>query len=60
MSFLFSGLYEDIPNIDLYLERIDYHGDRRPTLENIKELIRKNHTHIPYGNLDFYRVRMHG
>ncbi len=55
MAFLFSGLYEAIPDIDLYLERIDYHGDRRPTLANLKELIRKNQTHIPYGNLDFYR-----
>ena len=55
MAFLFSGLYEAIPNIDLYLERIEYRGDRRPTLENLKELMRKNLTHIPYGNLDFYR-----
>ena len=55
MDFLFSGLYEAIPDIDLYLERIDYHGDRKPTLENLKELMRDNLTHIPYGNLDFYR-----
>ncbi len=55
MAFLFSGLYEDIPDIDQYLERIDYHGDRRPTLDNLQELTRKNLTHIPYGNLDFYR-----
>ena len=55
MAFLFSGLYEDVPDIDLYLERIDYHSDRRPTLDNLKELIKKNQTHIPYGNLDFYR-----
>ena len=55
MSFLFSGLYEPIPDIDLYLKRIDYHGDRKPTLDNLKELVRKNQTHIPYGNLDFYR-----
>ena len=55
MAFLFSGLYEAIPDIDLYLERIDYRGDRKPTLDNLKELIRKNQTHIPYGNLDFYR-----
>ena len=54
MGFLFSGLYEPIPDIDLYLERIEYHGDRRPTLDHLKELIRKNQTHIPYGNLDFY------
>jgi len=55
MAFLFSGLYKAIPDIDLYLKRIDYHGDQRPTLDNLKELIRKNLTHIPYGNLDFYR-----
>ncbi len=55
MAFLFSGLYEAIPDIDLYLEKIDYHGDRRPTLDNLKELMWKNLTHIPYGNLDFYR-----
>lgn len=55
MSFLFSGLYEPIPDIGLYLKRIEYHGDRRPTLDNLKELVRKNQTHIPYGNLDFYR-----
>ena len=55
MAFLFSGLYEPIPDIDLYLERIDYHGDRRPTLDHLRELMRKNQTHIPYGNLDFYR-----
>ena len=54
MAFLFSGLYEAIPDVDLYLERIDYHGDRRPTLDNLKELMQKNLTHIPYGNLDFY------
>ena len=54
MAFLFSGLYEAIPDIDLYLERIDYHGDKRPTLDNLRELVRKNQTHIPYGNLDFY------
>ena len=57
MAFLFSGLYEAIPDIDMYLERIEYHGDRRPTLENLKELIRKNQTHIPYGNLDFYQKK---
>ena len=55
MAFLFSGLYEAIPDIDLYLKRIDYHGDQRPTLDNLKELIRKNQTHIPYGNLVFYQ-----
>ena len=55
MAFLFSGLYEAIPDIDLYLDRIDYHGDRRPTLNLLKELIWKNLTHIPYCNLDFYR-----
>ena len=55
MAFLFSGLYEAVPDIDLYLKRIDYHGDQRPTLENLRELMRKNLTHIPYGNLDFYR-----
>ena len=55
MSFKFSGLYEPIPDIDLYLERIEYRGDRRPTPENLKELMWKNLTHIPYGNLDFYR-----
>lgn len=47
MAFLFSGLYEDVPDIDLYLERIGYHGDRRPTLDNLKELVKKNQTHIP-------------
>ena len=55
MAFLFSGLYEAIPDIDLYLERIDYHGDRRPNLDNLKELMWKNLMHIPYGNLDFYQ-----
>ena len=55
MVFLFSGLYEPIPDIDLYLERIEYRGDRKPTLDNLKELVRKNQMHIPYGNLDFYR-----
>ena len=55
MAFLFSGLYEAIPDIDLYLERIDYHGGRRPTLDHLKKLMRKHLTHIPYGNLDFYR-----
>lgn len=50
MAFLFSGLYEAIPDVDLYLERIDYHGDQRPTLDNLRELVRKNQTHIPYGN----------
>lgn len=55
MAFLFSGMYEAIPDIDLYLERIDYQGDRRPTLDNLKELVWKNLTHIPYNNLDFYR-----
>ncbi|MBQ8987213.1 MAG: arylamine N-acetyltransferase, partial [Lachnospiraceae bacterium] len=55
MAFLFSGLYEAIPDVDLYLGRIDYHGDRTPTLNHLKELVRKNLTHIPYGNLDFYR-----
>ena len=55
MAFLFSGLYEAIPDVDLYLERIDYHGDQRPTLDNLRELVRKNQTHIPYGNLDFYQ-----
>ena len=54
MTFLYSGLYEPIPDVDLYLERIDYHGDRAPTLENLKSLITKHLTHIPYGNLDFY------
>ena len=39
MAFLFSGLYEVVPDIDLYLERIGYHGDRRPTLDNLKELV---------------------
>jgi N-hydroxyarylamine O-acetyltransferase len=53
-GFMFSGLYEAIPDIDLYLERIDYHGGRSPTLENLRELMRKNLRHIPYGNLDFY------
>ena len=42
------------PDVDLYLERIDYHGDRAATLENLKSLITKHLTHIPYGNLDFY------
>ena len=55
MAFMFSGLYEPIPDVDLYLERIDYHSDRKPTLDHLKELIRKNQTHIPYGNLDFYQ-----
>ena len=55
MSFKFSGLYEAIPDIDLYLERIDYHGGRRPALDNLKELVWKNLTHIPYSNLDFYQ-----
>ena len=55
MAFLFSGLYEDIPNIDLYLERIEYHSNQQPTLDNLKELIWRHLTHIPYGNLDFYR-----
>ena len=55
MAFMFSGLYEAIPDIDRYLERIDYHGDRKPTLDQLKELMWKNLTHIPYGNLDFYR-----
>ena len=55
MAFLFSGLYEPIPDIDLYLKRIEYRGDRKPTRSNLKELVRKNQTHIPYGNLDFYR-----
>ena len=55
MAFLFSGLYEPIPDIDLYLKRIDYHGDRKPTLGNLKELISKHLTHIPYGNLGFYQ-----
>ena len=54
MAFLFSGLYEPIPDIDLYLERIDYHGDRAPTLDNLKSLIHQHLTHIPYGNLDFF------
>lgn len=55
MAFLFSGLYESIPDVDLYLERIDYHGDRSPTLDHLRELIRKNQTRIPYGNLEFYQ-----
>ena len=57
MAFLFSGLYEPIPDIDLYLERINYNGDRTPTLNNLNKLIQKNLTHIPYGNLDFYPVQ---
>lgn len=55
MAFLFSGLYEPIPDIDLYLERIDYHGDRSPTLANLGKFMENNLMHIPYGNLDFYR-----
>ena len=54
MAFLFSGLYEAIPDIDLYLKRIDYHGDRAPTPNNLKTLIHQHLTHIPYGNLDFF------
>lgn len=54
MAYLYSGLYEPIPDVDLYLERIDYHGDRAPTLENLKALVKKHLTHIPYGNLDFF------
>ena len=42
MAFLFSGLYEDVPDIDLYLERIGYHGDKRPTLDNLQELVKTN------------------
>lgn len=54
MSFMFPGLYEDITDIDMYLQRIGYHGGRKPALDDLKELIRKNQTHIPYSNLDFY------
>lgn len=56
MAFLFSGLYEAIPDVDLYLERIDYHGDQRPTLDNLRELVRKNQTHIPYGSRQLFRL----
>ena len=57
MAFLFSGLYEAIPDVDLYLKRINYNGDRTPTLDNLKKLIQKNLTHIPYGNLDFFPIQ---
>ena len=56
MTFLYLALYEAIPDVDLYLERIDYHGNRAPTLENLKSLITKHLTHIPYGNLCFLQV----
>lgn len=51
MAFLFSGLYEPIPDIDLYLERIDYHGDRSPTLANLGKFMENGSAYIVKDHL---------
>ena len=39
-------------DIDAYLQRIDYHGDRSPTLETLRALHRAHLLSVPFENLN--------
>ena len=39
-------------DIDAYLDRIGYHGDRAPTLENLRSMHRAHAFTVPFENLD--------
>lgn len=42
----------DLLDLDAYLDRIGYHGERAPTLEVLRALHRAHVTSIPFENLD--------
>ncbi|MDT0449473.1 arylamine N-acetyltransferase family protein [Streptomyces hesseae] len=42
----------DLLDLDAYLERIGYHGERAPTLDALRGLQRAHVTSIPFENLD--------
>jgi N-hydroxyarylamine O-acetyltransferase len=39
-------------DLEAYLARIEYKGDRRPTADTLRELHRFHATHVPFENLD--------
>ena len=39
-------------NMEAYFKRIDYTGDAKPTIANLKMLQKAHLTHVPYENLD--------
>ncbi|MBR4956609.1 MAG: arylamine N-acetyltransferase, partial [Lentisphaeria bacterium] len=39
-------------DVDAYLKRIGYTGDKRPTITNLYALQKAHLTHVPYENLD--------
>lgn len=44
-------------NIDLYLQRIDYHGSRQPTLDVLRQLHHAHMLTVPFENLDIHLGR---
>ena len=42
-------------NVDAYLARIGYSGDRAPTLENLRAMHRAHFLNVPFENLDIAR-----
>ena len=48
---MFDELYEPIPDVEAYLERIGYTGPVEPTLAVLDELVYAHLTHVPFENL---------
>lgn len=44
--------YPLVPDLDAYLERIGYHGDRKLTRENLNELVHCHQLTVPFESLD--------
>jgi len=42
-------------DVRAYLDRIGYHGDTAPTLENLRAMHRAHFYHVPFENLDISR-----
>lgn len=46
----YAGLYDELPDVDAYLARINYTGSKEPTLETLKGLMWAHLTNVPFEN----------
>lgn len=48
----FQPVGDPVMDLDAYFRRIHYHGDRSPTLETLRSILRLHPQYIPFENLD--------
>jgi len=44
--------YDNVPDLDGYLDRIGYHSSRELTRDNLNELVRRHQMSVPFESLD--------